>query len=174
VSYPYHLAWDNSANLWISNSGSSATEFTEVSSGTASAFANIDSETGTTEVVSDSSGNIWGGSSSSCSCIMRIAEGATTGSSITLPSKTYGLAVDGSGRVFVGSFEDTDAFYEVANSGTLLTGSNGYKTSFATTFPVVDISGNVWVAGVSNVEQFFGMGTPTVQPLTPSSAGTEP
>jgi streptogramin lyase len=157
ISDSVGVAFDNSGNAWISNMGGSVTELN--SSGTASAGSPYS-----------------GGGLSSVN---------TAGSGL--------IAIDGAGNVWVANIDGggnanshSGSVTELSNSGTAISGSNGYTGASASSSdlivnPVgiaVDPSGNVWASCSGNVVELVGAGTPVVTPLSAAVAtskyGTRP
>jgi hypothetical protein len=91
------------------------------------------------------------------------------------------MALDGAGNIWItsdsvtstGGFNPIDtysfAIAEVSNSGTILSGSNGYTggVSFSNVGIGVDGSGDVWVlASAGSLLEFVGAATPVVTPFS--------
>jgi len=170
---PYDFSIDPSGNFWVPNS-SGTKSYDEIVSGTP-ASTTISGCTSTAQTASDSSGNIW------FTCKNTSVGHRTSGGTLTTytgggVADAWGVAVDGLGNAFLtndsGSYSRISEFN---SSGTAVSGSSGFATTFTTTdMDVVDISGNVWVSGSSKVVQFLGLGAPTSQPTLPSTEGTRP
>jgi sugar lactone lactonase YvrE len=99
-----------------------------------------------------------------------------------------GVAIDGAGDVWVTDADDA-VVWELNNSGTNLSGTNGYTyiaSPSATAIPVapdgiaIDGSGNVWYSTQSSsaMYELIGAGVPVVTPIAygvaNSSLGTRP
>jgi len=79
------------------------------------------------------------------------------------------IAIDGDDNIWVGSYGSA-SIAEFSNSGTLLSPSNGFASSYlgASNGIAVDPSGDVWVPNNqgTNIVEFIGLATPTVTSIS--------
>lgn len=201
LSTPYGIAVDISGNAWVANTtGSSVSEFTSsggVHAGAPYSGGGIGNSVG---VAFDSSGNAWISNKIGSVTELNSTGTASAGSPYSgggLSSiNTAGpglIAIDGAGNVWVANIDGggnanshSGSITELSNSGTAISGSNGYTGASASSSdlivnPVgiaVDPSGNVWASCSGNVVELVGAATPVVTPLSAAVAtskyGTRP
>ena len=80
-----------------------------------------------------------------------------------------GIAVDGSGNVWIANYGGNSAVSEFSSSGVAISPATGYQGG-GPSYPdgiAVDGSGNVWLSGGvnANVTEFIGGAAPVVTPL---------
>jgi len=190
LSEPVCIALDVAGNAWVGNYDSIGGFATEISStGTVTGYTNPGPEYAIEPdgVAIDSSGNKWFedyyGSNNVGYYLTEL-----TGSGSGFVDNTYstglealfqynGIAIDGSGHVFVTTYgSGTNANYsnwigEFSSGGALLTPVGGFHDATSgcedATGMAIDGSGNVWVTcgSPSTVMQFIGLATPVVTPL---------
>ncbi len=133
-------------------------------------------------IAADAGNNLWISEYKTGALIKFVNEGASstsfTGGGLN-SAPLEGVAVDGLGNVWTASI--SSRLIGVNNSGTPLTGSSGILLpTYGAYFPVVDLSGNVWVASGQTglVIETVGVAAPTVMPLAlgvkNSALGTRP
>ncbi len=109
--------------------------------------------------------------------------GGYTGGGLSGPA---GLAIDGSGRVWIAN-RDNNSITEFSNSGTPLSPSTGLGTDSYVTQQVnvglsgprgiaIDPSGNIWVTNFTynSVTEFVGAATPAATPIAQTTHGKLP
>jgi hypothetical protein len=138
MEYPLAIAIDGSGNAWVTNDNGTSASGT----GTGNSVTKL-SNTGT--ILSGAKGFTGGGLSVGCD----------------------GIAIDGSGNVWV-TILSKNRVAELSNSGNILSGTGGYAGAgmYQPILIAVDGSGNVWI-GNSNtsVSEFIGAATPVVTPV---------
>jgi hypothetical protein len=146
--------------------------------------------TGVTDPVSvaiDHAGNVWVANGGTVNGVQQygIAEFSSNGTLILSTSSTYipgtinAIAIDGAGRMMIGSGQNT--IFELNNNGSPVN-SVGYSDSSLNVIEsvAVDGSGNVWAAnnGGSTITEFVGLAAPVVTPIATGVAnnmlGTRP
>lgn len=80
-----------------------------------------------------------------------------------------GLAIDGSGNVWIANYGSNPTLAEFSNSGIAITPATVYMAGFVV-YPyriAIDGAGSIWVPSrlTSNVIQFVGAATPVVTPF---------
>jgi sugar lactone lactonase YvrE len=148
---PRGLAFDNSGNLYISNSGPGGTTVSRVGStgGNATEFANgLDIPEG---LAFDSSGNLYIANNAGGVSMVGSSGGTATTVS-TQPNDATDLAFDANGNLYISSYDDQEVF-EIAKGTTtptpLITGITGGPTGLA-----FDSNGNLYISdfysGITN------------------------
>jgi hypothetical protein len=190
LDQPLCLALDVAGNAWVGNYASLAGFATEISStGTVTGYTNPGPlySIEPVGVAIDAAGNRWFeddyGSNNYGYYLTEM-----TGSGGAFVDNTYstgqeplfqanGIAIDGSGHVFVTTFgSGTNPNYstwigEYSSGGVSLTPAGGFHDATSgcqnATGLAIDGSGNVWVScsGPSSVMEYIGLATPVVTPL---------
>jgi streptogramin lyase len=111
-----------------------------------------------------------------------------TGGGLTYPAQ---LAIDGSNRVWVVN-RDANSVSAFNHDGSAITSATGYQPSGQLapdpSIPIdrvgirdphglaIDGSGNVWVTNFTSnsVTEFFGLATPVITPISPTTHGQRP
>jgi hypothetical protein len=113
--------------------------------------------------------------------------GGYKGGGLNFPAQ---LAIDGSNRVWVAN-RDGNSISAFNNDGTAITPATGYQPSGQTAIDptligrtglrsphgiAIDGSGNVWVTNFTgnSVTTFFGLATPVITPMSPTTHGQRP
>jgi DNA-binding beta-propeller fold protein YncE len=177
-----------SGNVWVANSGASnASVFTNA--GAAYAEPTVSGVSGSLAI--DSSGSPW--IVEQGNLVNKFAAMGTAGGTFTItgPDGAFdaGTAIDGAGDVWVTDTDD-QTIWELNNSGTNLSGTNGYTYVSFLTNPTggvapdgiaIDGSGNVWYSSPGTpaaVYELIGAGVPVVTPIAygvaHSTLGTRP
>jgi len=173
-----------SGNVWVANSGASnASVFTNAGA----PFAAPAVPGGTfapdpASIAIDSNGYAWIATQGNQA--VQFPSAGMTGTPFSVGSFDDGIAIDGAGDVWV-SDQDGLAIQELNNSGTSLTGANGYAHSTGANFInpdgiAIDGSGNVWFSSAASsvVDELIGAGVPVVTPIAygvaHSTLGTRP
>ncbi len=174
-----------SGNVWVANSGASnASVFTNAGA----PFAEPAVPGGTfapdpASIAIDSNGYAW--IATQGNQVVKFPSAGMTGTPFSVGSFDDGIAIDGAGDVWV-SDQDGLAIQELNNSGTSLTGANGYAHSTGANFIdpdgiAIDGSGNVWYSSPGTpaaVYELIGAGVPVVTPIAygvaHSTLGTRP
>jgi len=187
---PLSIALDEAGNAWVGNYASLSGFATEISStGTVTGYTNPGPlySIEPVGVAIDSSGNRWfedDYGSNNYGYYLTEMTGSGTGfvdnTYSTGPEPLFqanGIAIDGSGNVFVTTFgSGTNANYsnwigEYSSGGASLTPVGGFHDATSgcenATGLAIDGSGNVWVScsSPSSVMQYVGLATPVVTPL---------
>jgi len=178
-----------SGNVWVANSGASnASVFTNA--GAAYAEPTVSGVSGSLAI--DSSGSPW--IVEQGNLVNKFAAMGTAGGTFTItgPHGAFdaGTAIDGAGDVWVTDTDD-QTIWELNNSGTNLSGTNGYTYVSFLTNPTggvspdgiaIDGSGNVWYSSQNfspvAVYELIGGAVPVVTPIAygvaHSTLGTRP
>ena len=174
------LAIDASGNFWVVNIPTSGTAYNLVelnSSGTAvtgSPFSGsgMREYSGGSPVAVDGPGNVWLGGFGdivefNSSGVQQGPSGGYSTGGIDLASQ---IAIDGASNIFTAPGVNNNSVTELSDSGTAISGSNGYTAGGIMNGPngvAVDGSGNVWVTSAtsSNLVEIVGLATPVVTPI---------
>jgi sugar lactone lactonase YvrE len=196
------LNFDNQGNGWLINKGG-VIKLTAGGSPTGQFTVTTQQAQGYISpkaVALDSSGNAWVADQSDNSVVELSNGGMTLTSSVGITGggigEPDGIAVDGLGQVWVGSYASNTGYgvvTELSNSGTILSGAYGYTGMATFSSPgkvaggiygaqavALDGSGDVWVTALGDafigngqsggVIEFIGAAAPVVTPLTTSVA----
>jgi hypothetical protein len=187
LDYPVGIAIDGAGSAWIVNQSSSSVVKISNSGGILSGTSGYAG--GGKSIAIDSSGNAWiaGNPVVELSNSGTVLSG-TNGYVYTGNSLNYatGIAIDGSGNAWIttdGGVYEGDAVVEFSNSGTLLSGTNGYTGGGQVLSGgiAIDGSGDVWTVSNSTtgtVAELIGVATPVITPIcaglpaTPTANGT--
>ena len=186
LSKPIAIAIEpgTSGNVWVANFGASnASVFTNAGA----PFAEPAVPGGTfapdpASIAIDSNGYAW--IATQGNEVVKFPSAGTAGSPFTIGSFDDGIAIDGAGDSWI-SDQDSLAIQELNNSGTSLTGANGYAYSTGANFInpdgiAIDGSGDVWFSTpvIPVVYELIGAAVPVVTPIAygvaNSSLGTRP
>jgi streptogramin lyase len=185
-----------SGNVWVVGSGSPSHASVFTYAGAAFAQPTLPRLTGSSftpvgaSVAIDSGGFAWVPAQGNEVAQFPSAGTAGTGFAVGTPlgADDDAVAIDGAGDVWVTDADDT-VVWELNNSGTNLSGTNGYTyiaNPSATAIPVapdgiaIDGSGNVWYSTQSNsaIYELIGAAVPVVTPIASgvanSTLGTRP
>ena len=173
-----------SGNVWVANSGASnASVFTNAGA----PFAAPAVPGGTfapdpASIAIDSNGYAWVATQGNA--VIRFPSTGTTETPFSVGSFDDGNAIDGAGNVWGADTDGLD-IWELSNSGTVLSGTNGYTYNptggVAPDGIAIDGSGNVWYSSPGTpaaVYELIGAGVPVVTPIAygvaHSTLGTRP
>ena len=195
ISSPQAIAIDASGNAWIADTSA----VVELSS-TGTAMSGSSGYTGIglnspKAIAIDHAGNVWVANGGGNNVIVISNTGGavsgTSGYTAASLSQPNAITLDGAGNAWVkgigvGQFAGNYTITELSNSGTVLSGANGYLSTSAGGI-AIDESGDVWTnyAFVQilfstkwYVEEIVGAATPVVTPLAVgvknNSLGTRP
>jgi PKD repeat protein len=194
----YGIAIDGSGHVWVTNDNPNyIAEFSNTGT-VLSGTAGYASPLAYNQVIAiDGSGNVWaaGSSVSGVSTLVKFSQsgaqiGAYTGGGLTpelvVPA---GMAIDGLGNVWVASrpnvvYEGKGNVSEFSNSGSLLSGPNGYTGGGTFPWPTamaIDGSGDIWVTNFGyctsscpkpTVTELIGVAAPVITPLAAALPAT--
>jgi streptogramin lyase len=178
-----------SGNVWVANTGGSPNTSASVFTNLGLAFAQpavpkvgigpFASAGVPSGVAIDSTGNAW--VSTMSGEIVQFPSAGTAGTAFTVGSDDVSIAIDGAGDSWI-SDQDSLAIQELNNSGTTLSGTNGFASSnFINPDGIaIDGSGDVWFSTpvIPVVYELIGAAVPVVTPIAygvaNSSLGTRP
>jgi hypothetical protein len=168
-------------NVWLSNlHASDVSVFTN--SGTA---LYDDTNGGVADAAGsaiDSTGNIWFANTSNQN-VSKLSSDGSSGSSFSVGASVKdALAIDGAGNVWITDNNTKNALFELNNSGTSLSGNNGFVPAYgAPDALAIDGSGDVWYSDVASpprLLEVIGAAVPVVTPIAygvaNSMLGTRP
>jgi hypothetical protein len=176
LTQPQSIAIDASGNVWVASDGSSVNgalgELSPVGSplvGTNSLASTAFGALNPRNVAVDPSGNVWLTTSSSNGDVFEYTPGTASAAVLALSKSSYGIAIDGSGNVFVGheSSSDTVAITEIPSGSSLVAASEiSYPLDSVSGTNILrpeylafDPYGNLWSSDGSDT-------TPATQPYT--------
>jgi streptogramin lyase len=150
LTAPFSIAIDDNGNAWVTDTSASGRVVEFSNSGTVLSGA---SGYGTgqgvpRQIAIDGNGNAWVTTEQnsvvklSSSGAVLSGSGGFTASGLTSPDA---IAIDGSGNAWVSTLSGSDAIFEISNTGSFLSGQNGYPVGIDPINSVsIDNMGSVW------------------------------
>jgi hypothetical protein len=185
---PLAAIHDGSSNIWVANAVDDYL-FADNSSGpsTPSVTAGSPAFATGSRLALDSAGNVWQNKSSASVVYLLLPTGKAGANSPYAVPGAAGVAVDGTGNVFIPSTTN-NSVYEVTNFSLISPNSSfaGYAGTgsylYSPLSDAIDLSGNVWVTSQKTssggnskfVSCFIGLASPTATPVLPGVYGTRP
>ena len=159
------VAIDGAGNAWVASGPGEVTKFANA---TALPFALLSDPNLPTGIAIDGAGNAWTSDFSN-------AVTETSNAGVTLHVYTdasldgaEGISIDGAGNIWVSNSLGSSVT-ELSNTGTVLSGVNGFTGSgvISPESVAADGSGNVWVSslGGNYLMEFIGIGAPVITPI---------
>ena len=155
-------------NVWVSNlHASDVSAFTNA--GTALYNDTNGGVAGAAGSAIDSSGNIWFANTSNQN-VSKLSSDGTSGSSFPVGASVKdALAIDGAGNAWVTDNNTKNALFELNNSGTSLSGTNGFLPAYSASPDAlaIDGSGDVWYIDTASPKllEVIGAAVPLVTPI---------
>lgn len=176
VTSPAAIATDSNGYFWITSNNSSTTSSAKLEKFKRIGTPSYATCTGTnyargSGVAVDNSNNVWV-SDIYTSDLVKFANSCSYSASYPTVTNPVGVAMDGSSSVW--TVNNAGRLGGKTNAGVDISPSAGYSLGYSGTLvgPVVDLSGNVWVASTSG-NQFYevlGAATPVAGPLSVAAA----
>lgn len=150
LTTPSSIAIDDGGNTWVTNksSGGSVVEFSNSGTVLSGASGYGVGQGVPRQIAIDGNGGAWVTTEQnsvvklSSSGAVLSGSGGFTASGFTRPDA---IAIDASGNAWVSTLSGTEAIFEISNSGSFLSGPNGYPVTAGPANSVaIDNAGNVW------------------------------